>query len=79
VDSVDKPGWAYTCQADYLFYYIPADGLVYVLRPFRIRHFVGHLVHWRYPVAVPNRTYHTWGFVVPLRSLERLTDEVVSV
>ena len=32
VDTAHKPGWAYTSQADYLVYYIPPDGLVYVLR-----------------------------------------------
>ena len=81
VDSATppKPGWVYTCQADFLFYYVPDDGVIYILRPARIRHFVGHLSHWRVPIAVPNRGYHTWGFVVPLRSLERLAESVISV
>ena len=76
---VAKPGWAQTCSADYLFYYIPTDGLVYVLAPGRIRHFVYHLARWCHPVPVPNRDYHTWGFVVPLRSLERCAEDVVLV
>lgn len=28
-----KKGWAYTCQATYLFYYLPQDCLIYVFRP----------------------------------------------
>ncbi len=74
-----KPGWVFTCQADFLFYYIPADSLVYALRPPRIRHFVGHLSHWRRPVSIPNRGYRTWGYVVPLRVFERLADAAVWV
>lgn len=79
VDVADKPGWVYSCTADYLFYYVPADGVVYVLRPARVRHFVDHLSHWRRPVPVSNRGYRTWGYVVPLRVLERLAVSVVGV
>ncbi len=78
-NPVEKPGWVFTCEADFLFYYIPSDGLVYVLLPSRIRHFVGHLSHWRLPVSVPNRGYRTWGYPVPLRVLERQAVEIIVI
>ena len=31
MDTAGKAGWAYNSQADYLVYYIPGDGLIYVL------------------------------------------------
>lgn len=75
----EKLGWVYTCQADYLLYYVPGEGLIYVLRPERVRHFVGHWSHWGRPaVGIPNSGYRTWGFVVPLRVLERLAVAVLS-
>jgi hypothetical protein len=76
---VERPGWVFTCEADYVLYYVPGDGLVYVLDPLTLRHFVQHLSHWRYPVSVPNRGYRTWGYPVPLRVLERRASSVISV
>ena len=70
VDTAQKPGWVYTCTADFLLYYVPGDELVYWLRPDDIRHFVAHLSRHRHPVSVPNRGYQTLGFPVPLRCLE---------
>jgi hypothetical protein len=76
--SVDTPppklGWVFTCQAEVLFYYVPGDGLVYVLRPVILRDYVNHLAHYRKPVPV-----HNHGYPVPLRVLERLAFEIVSV
>lgn len=72
VDTAGKAGWVYTCEADFLLYYVPADEVLYWLRPEDVRHFVGHLTNRQRLVSVPNRDYHTQGFVVPLRCLERL-------
>lgn len=78
VDSERKPGWVYSCQADYIAYYVPGEELIYWLRPARVRQLVGHLSHWR-PTPVANERYRTWGFVVPLRCLERIADRVESL
>ena len=88
--SVDKPGtsvpgWAHTCMADWLFYYVPGDELCYCLRPDIIR---ARLANWRgkfRSAKVPNKCrsgaieYHTHGLLVPLCELEACADEVVSL
>jgi len=78
VDTDRRKGWAYTCTADLIFYYVPGDGLVYVLEPTVIRRL---LPLWaeRYPTRkVRNNTYYTHGICVPLRELEACAREVIS-
>ena len=70
VDTEGKPGWALTCSADILAYYIPGDGLAYLLKPDCLRE---RLAHWQrcYPTrTAPNRGYRTHGVLVPLAELE---------
>ena len=79
VDSVNKPGWAYTSQADYLAYYIPPDGLVYIIRFEVLR---SQLPRWerRYPVRrIANEGYHTQGLLVALREFEACAEAILSV
>jgi hypothetical protein len=79
VDTSRTPGWAYTSQADFLVYFIPPDGLVYVVQLATLRR---ALPGWlrRYPVrAIPNEGYHTHGVLVPLDEFERLAQRVYSI
>lgn len=79
VDTSGKQGWAYTSQADYLAYYIPPDGVVYVMRFSRLRR---QLPRWDllYPTrTIPNQGYHTHGLLVPLREFEALSEAVMSI
>jgi hypothetical protein len=79
VDTANKAGWAYTCQADYILYYIVGIGPVYVLRPGDIKR---RVERWKkqYPSRkIPNGRYHTVGLLVPLDEFERMAVQVVSV
>lgn len=79
VDTTHKPGWIYTSQADYLVYYIPPDGLVYVLRFAVLRR---ELARWvaLYPVRrIPNEGYHTHGLLVALWEFEAHSEAILSV
>lgn len=71
VDTWNKPGWALTCQSDFLIYYIVGIGPAYILRPRDIK---ANVSEWqgRYPERkIPNKGYHTVGLLVPLAELER--------
>lgn len=78
VDMTGKPGWAYTSQADYLVYYLPKDGTLYVITFDVLRR---RLPAWkRFPSRqIPNRGYKTVGLLVPLAEFERIATEVISV
>jgi len=74
VDAERIPGWAYTSQADWLVYVLPETRRVYSVRMARLR---GQLKAWsqRYPTrAIPNRSYHTHGLLVPLHIFKRLVE-----
>lgn len=78
VDKELKLGWAITSEADLLFYYIPGDGLIYILKFEALRM---NLPRWirRYPFrTIRNRGYATHGILVPLHEFEVLAEEVVS-
>ena len=79
VDSDGKQGWAYTSEADYLVYYVPGDGLVYVLALETLRE---QLPRWAeaYPHSVAlNDGYNTHGVLVPLDEFEEHAAAVLSV
>ena len=78
VDAKNKPGWAYTSQADYLMYYLPKDRLIYIIAFDALRK---RLPAWgRYPSRpIPNEGYNTVGLLVPLTEFERIALEVVSL
>ncbi len=79
VDITHTLGWAYTSQADYLAYYIPPDGLVYIIRFDVLR---SQLPRWerRYPVRrIANEGYHTQGLLVALREFEACAEAILSV
>lgn len=79
VDTANKPGWALTCTADFILYYIVGIGPLYILRPKDIK---AKMQEWqrRYPERrIPNGTYHTVGILVPLDEFERLAVQIVSI
>jgi len=79
VDTTNKPGWAYSSQAETLIYYIPDDGLIYVIRMAHLRLVLPAWVR-KYPTrAVPNAGYRTHGLLVPLHEFEDLAVKVFSV
>lgn len=72
VDSNNTPGWAYTCTADFIIYYVVGCGPAYVIRPDEIRK---RLPHWQRTFQerrIPNDGYHTVGLLVPLDEFERI-------
>ena len=77
VDATNTPGWAYTCQADWLFYYVIGDELVYMLKPETIRK---NLPQWEKKYRTrssQNDGYKTWGICVPLFEFEKAAEQVV--
>lgn len=79
VDTANKRGWAYTSQADWLLYYLPGDGLIYLFEFATLRQ---HLPRWtkQYPTrAIPNAGYKTIGLLVPLAEFERHADKVINL
>ena len=79
VDTAGRAGWAYSSAADYLIYYSPDDGLIYVLALEVLRR---ELPRWvrEYPHrAAPNEGYATHGVLVPLDEFERHAEAVISV
>lgn len=79
VDANDKPGWIYTSQATYLFYFVPNDDLVYMLTLRKMRN---QLPRWEREcrsVAVPNEGYSTVGLLVDIGDIERCAIASVEV
>jgi hypothetical protein len=76
VDTANKLGWAYSSQADYLIYYVPGAGLVYIITFVLLR---ACLPAWRsFPVRkIPNKGYNTIGLLVPLNEFEHIATKVL--
>ena len=76
VDTEGAPGWAAYSLAQYLVYFIPPTGAVYVVPLTSLRNAL--LRRWardeeRYPRrAIQNRGYKTHGVLVPLAELAEL-------
>ena len=87
-DVTGRPGWAHTCEADWLLYFVPGpnDDVLYWLRPADIRR---ALPTWEYAadaggwgvrrVAARNEGYRTLGLAVALAELERIAVRVESL
>lgn len=80
-----RQGWAYTCTADRLFYCVADDALVYVINPVQLRAFLpGWLRKYGKSLkGVANQVggsyYSTVGVLVPLRELEQISEQTVSM
>lgn len=65
IDTEDKPGWAYTCVAQILVYYIPQWRKAWLLSPMAIKN---KLEEWKKKykeVPANNNGYKTLGLLVP--------------
>lgn len=71
-----KKGWAYTCQADYLFYFLPEGLLVYVFAVEKLKVMVEH---WRFysERKIKNKTWETRGVLVPLHEFEQHATQII--
>jgi len=77
VDNVD--GWAYTTEADFILYYLPCDGKIYVIRPRDVMRFAKE---WRgqYPIRqAKNDGYSTHGICVPLAVFGKCALKIIAV
>ena len=79
VDTADKPGWAFSCTATILAYYVLGDELVYVFQPSHLRDLIPAWLA-KFPTRqAQNDGYVTKGVCVPLAELERHADAVLSL
>ena len=68
VDRSGKPGWALTCGAALLLYYIPPGpksvGVMLVFSPAKLREALPQICLYR-SVPARNKGYSGWGHIVP--------------
>lgn len=82
VDTDNVPGWAYTCKADYIFYYLPLDNRIYVYTPHNIQ---SCLTNWKkhYPTRPTskgqNKGYNTHGVLVPIKEFGKRAEKIIEV
>lgn len=82
VDTAHKLGWVITCQADFIFIYIPANKTVFVVSPDDMRE---RLSAWqsKYPIrpsaAELNNGYRSYGILVPIAEIESASVKTISV
>jgi len=74
----DKLGWAHTCQADYLFYCLPKELLIYIFRPAKLREV---LKSWeKYPKRdIQNKGWISQGLLVPLPEFKSHASRVLTL
>lgn len=69
VDTASKPGWLYTCKADYLLYACVLNGCILVFKPEHLRSILSEL-KGKYPEKSTNHGqndgYRTHGLCIPL-------------
>lgn len=75
------PGWAYSSQADRIFYYCPGSGgeQVYLLSPKRLRQVLPKWLTRYKQRTVKNTRYDSTGLLVPLRELDHIALQVVNL
>lgn len=84
VDSEpQKPGWVYTCNADYIFYAALLNGKILVFTPDKLRLEIGELKLKFRTVKTgrgQNAGYNTHGVIVPFDYAEtRLAEKVITL
>lgn len=79
----DRLGWAYYCEADFIFYYLPLRGSVIIVSPDKLRK---HLVEdWTgYKTVNVDTSYYgteftTQGKLIPLHELRRIKYKEVNI
>lgn len=77
-DTTGRKGWAYTCKADFLLYWVKGIDVVYVVQP---RKLLTRLDEWKKyrQAGAQNRGYRTLGRLVPMREFEALADKALSL
>jgi hypothetical protein len=81
VDTENKPGWVYTCKADYIFYAALLNGEILIMLPNKLRAEIEALKRRFRTVKTSkgqNETYNTHGVIVPLEYAEKhLTAKII--
>lgn len=81
VDSAGKPGWALTCSADFIIYYIVGIGPAYVIKPGeikkRVKRWEGQYQSRKVPNNKGGKKYNTIGVLVPLSEFEAIAYQVL--
>lgn len=81
VDTTNKPGWVYTCQADFIHYAALLNQKILVFRPEKLRGQIEALkCEFRIVKTSKNQNagYNTHGVIVPLEYAERhLAEQVI--
>lgn len=80
VDSENKPGWLYTCKANFLLYATLLNGFILLFIPKLLREQISQLRR-RYPEKATskgqNEGYNTHGLVVPLNDAKELASKII--
>ena len=81
VDSGSRPkrGWSYTSQARWLYYYLPDDGLVYLVRMKDLRE---KLILWELMYQsrkCKNDGYCSHGLLVPKSEFEKIAAQRIHI
>ena len=83
VDTQRKPGWVYTCQADFIMYAALLNGKILVFKPQALRDRIEYLKNKFREVKTSNHQndgYDTFGVIVPLDYAERqLAEKVIAL
>lgn len=82
VDTAHKMGWVVTCQADFIFVYIPANRVIFIVKPDDMRK---ALPVWqsKYPIRPSdpdlNDGYVSYGVLVPIIEIEKISVRSLTV
>jgi hypothetical protein len=83
VDTQGKPGWVYTCKADYIFYAALLNGKILVFKPDYLRSVIDDLKTRFREVPTSNnqnKGYNTHGVIVPLDyAMRYLATKIIEV
>lgn len=82
VDTPCKPGWVYTCQADFILYAALLDGLILVFKPKNLRQQIAGL-KIKFPEKPTNKGqnkgYNTHGVIIPLDHAKTLAQKIINL
>jgi hypothetical protein len=80
VDNPCKPGWIYTCQADFVLYAPLLDGMILVFKPDDLRKQIAEL-KTKFPEKSTgkgqNKGYNTHGIIIPLDYAKKLAAKII--
>lgn len=80
VDTLNKPGWAYASQAQWLVYYVPGLRRVYLIDFIDLRKLLPQWVaECKAAPPIPNKGYNTLGILTPLAQFARCASRIEQV